>query len=91
MEKTDVLVIGGSAAGVVAAATGKFFHPDKDVLMVRKEKTAMIPCGIPYIFSTVGSTEKNIFPPAMAENAGVRIKYDEVVSVNKDEKTARTA
>ncbi|MGC9513612.1 MAG: FAD-dependent oxidoreductase [Fidelibacterota bacterium] len=91
MEKTDVLVIGGSAAGVVAAATGKFFHPDKDVLMVRKEKTAMIPCGIPYIFSTVGSTEKNIFPPAMAEKAGVRIKYDEVLSINKDEKTAVTA
>ncbi len=91
MEKTDVLVIGGSAAGVVAAATGKFFHPDKDVLMVRKEKTAMIPCGIPYIFSTVGSTDKNIFPPTMAENAGVRIKYDEVVSVNKEEKRALTA
>jgi len=29
MEKTDVLVIGVSAAGIVAARTGKSFYPDK--------------------------------------------------------------
>jgi len=29
MERTDVLVIGGSAAGIVAAVTGKSFYPEK--------------------------------------------------------------
>ena len=29
MERTDVLVIGGSAAGIVAAATGKSFYFQK--------------------------------------------------------------
>ena len=37
MEKTDVLVIGGSAAGIVAAVTGKNNYPDKDFLVIQKE------------------------------------------------------
>ena len=32
--KTDVLVIGGSAAGIVAAVTGKSNYPDKDFLVI---------------------------------------------------------
>ena len=43
MEKTDVLVVGGSAAGIVAATTGKSFHPDKDFMLIRKEKQAVVP------------------------------------------------
>ncbi len=44
MEKTDVLVVGGSAAGIVAATTGKSFHPDKDFMLIRKEVQAVVPC-----------------------------------------------
>jgi len=29
MERTDVLVIGGSAAGIIAAVTSKLFYPEK--------------------------------------------------------------
>ncbi len=46
---TDVLVIGGSAAGFVSAMTVKSNYPDKDVTMIRQEEKVMIPCGIPYI------------------------------------------
>jgi len=31
MKKTDVLIIGGSAAGMVAALTGKSAWPDKNL------------------------------------------------------------
>jgi len=48
MKKTDVLVIGGSAAGLVAALTGKSHYPEKDFLLIRKEKTVVVPCGTPY-------------------------------------------
>jgi len=41
MVKTDVLVIGGSAAGIVAAVTGKSNYPDKDFLVVRKENQVL--------------------------------------------------
>ncbi len=43
MMKTDVLVIGGSAAGLVAAITAKSSNPDMSVTLVRKEKKVMIP------------------------------------------------
>ncbi len=88
--KTDILVIGGSAAGLVAASTAKSNNPDKKVVMIRKEETVMIPCGIPYIFSTVGTSEKNILPDAGLKKLGVEIIIGEVTDVNADSKTAQT-
>ena len=57
MKKTDVLVIGGSAAGMVVSLTGKSASPDKNFIMIKKQKDVMVPCGIPYIFGTAGLTE----------------------------------
>lgn len=50
MERTDVLVVGGSAAGVVAATTAKATYPDKRVVLIRKDELSLVPCGIPYVF-----------------------------------------
>ena len=36
MKQVDVLVIGGSAAGIVAAVTSRNFYPEKSVALVRK-------------------------------------------------------
>jgi len=90
MKKTDVIVIGGSAAGIVAALTAKSTNPDKDVTLIRKEKTVMIPCGIPYIFGTTGSTNKNIIPDKGLEALGVNIIIDEVITVNKEDRVVIT-
>jgi thioredoxin reductase len=57
MKNTDVLIIGGSAAGMVAALTGKSHWPEKSFTLVKKQKDMMVPCGIPYIFGTLGNTE----------------------------------
>ena len=89
MEKTDVLVIGGSAAGVVAATTAKSFYPDKTVMLVKKEKQTLVPCGIPYIFGTLGESEKNGIPDIPIANAGVELKIAEVVSIDREKKKCR--
>ncbi len=89
MIKTDVLIIGGSAAGLVSAATVKSNNKDKSVTLVRKEEKVMIPCGIPYIFGTVGTSDKNILPDQGLINLGVDIKIDEIVSVDPEAKTAK--
>ncbi len=62
MKKTDVLIIGGSAAGMVAAVTGKAHWPDKEFILVKKQKDMMVPCGIPYIFGTLENIDKNLMP-----------------------------
>ena len=90
-ENTDVLVIGGSAAGVVVATTGKSYYPDKDFLVVRKEQKVLVPCGIPYIFGLLDSSEQNIIPDTTLTNNGVRLKVDEVVSIDQKSKICKTA
>jgi thioredoxin reductase len=44
MKKTDVLIIGGSAAGIVAALTGKSNYPEKEFLVIRKEEKVLKCC-----------------------------------------------
>ena len=91
MERTDVLVIGGSAAGIVAATTGKSYYPNKDFFLIRKEKRVIVPCGIPYIFGSLESSEQNMVPDTVLSNAGVRLKIDEVVFVDQENKVCKTA
>jgi len=88
MEKTDVLIIGGSAAGIVTALTGKSNYPEKEI---RKEEKVMVPCGIPYIFGSLGSSDKNIVPDAVLTNKGIKIEVDEVISIDQNEKVCITA
>ena len=90
MKKTDVLVIGGSAAGLVSAMTAKSNFPDKNVTVIRKEEKVMIPCGIPYIFGSVKTSDKNILPDGGLEKLGVDINVDEVLSVDVEAKTCKT-
>jgi len=88
MKTTDVLVIGGSAAGMVAALTGKTSWPKKSFILVKKQKEMMVPCGIPYIFGTFSCSAQNIMPvDAMLEKNGITSLVDEVKSIEKENKT----
>ncbi len=91
MEKTDVLVIGGSAAGIVAAVTGKSFYPDKDFLLIRKEEQVVVPCGIPYIFGSLEDSNKNVIPDMSLNKAGITLKIGEAVSIDTENKICKTA
>jgi len=88
--QTDVLVIGSSAAGLVAATTGKRIHSDKEFMVITCQNKTLIPCGIPYIFGSVGSTEKNILPAEKAfESMGIKIVYDEVIKIERENKLVK--
>ena len=89
MENTDILIIGGTS-GMVAAITGRANYPDKNFLLIRKEQQMVVPCGIPYIFGSMESSEKDIMGDAGLNNAGVAIKIDEVVAIDQDNKTCKT-
>jgi len=87
MKNTDVLVIGGSAAGMVAAVTGKNCWAEKNFILVKKQKDVMVPCGIPYIFGTLDSSQLNIMPvDNMLAKAGIESLVNEVVSIDKEAK-----
>jgi NADPH-dependent 2,4-dienoyl-CoA reductase/sulfur reductase-like enzyme len=89
--KTDVLVIGSSAAGLVAATTSKRVYPDKSVTVITKQPKTLIPCGIPYIFGTVHSSDKDILPAEKAFEAnGINVVHDEVFSIDCKAKSVQT-
>lgn len=90
MIQTDVLVIGGSAAGMVAALTGKSSWNDKNFILVKKQRDVMVPCGIPYIFGTLDSSQLNIMPvDSMLAKAGIESIVDEVTTIEKEQKKVK--
>lgn len=87
MCKVDVLVIGSSAAGVVAALTSKRVNPDKKIMVATMMSQSLVPCGIPYIFGTVGSSEKDIMPvDKMCESNGIEMIFDTASEIKLSEK-----
>jgi len=91
MEKPDILIVGGSAAGITVGVSARRYYPDAKILLIRKEKKVLIPCGIPYIFGTVGSPDKDLIPDTVLEKNNVELIIDEAVSINKDQRTVETS
>ncbi len=92
MQQADVIVIGGSAAGMTAALTARRHYAERSVLVIRREKQVSIPCGIPYAFGIVGSPEKNLMPvdEVLAKN-NINSVIGEVTSLDRERHIVRTA
>ena len=85
MKETDVLVLGG-LSGITAGISCRRHYPDKKVTLVRKEGTVLIPCGIPYIYGTVGGPQNNVIPDGLLESNGIELIKDEAVTVDREKK-----
>lgn len=92
MKSWDVVVIGASAAGVTAALTARRHYPRKSVLVLRKERLVLIPCGIPYVFGVVGVPEKHLIPAdELLAKEEIDSVVDEAVGLDRDEQAVVTA
>jgi len=87
MNQADVIVIGGSAAGIPAAVSCRRRYPGKTVLLIRKEKQVLVPCGIPYIMGCIEGLEKNLIPDAILDSNGIELTIGEVKEIDRDGKT----
>lgn len=85
MKQTDVLVLGG-LSGITAGISCRRHYAGKKVILVRKEGTVLIPCGIPYIYGTVGGPENNVVPDGLLESNGIELIKGEAVSVDREKK-----
>jgi len=86
MNKTDILIIGGGPAGVMAAVTAKKTYPSKRVTLVRKEQKSIIPCGIPYIFHRLNSVDENVMPDKPLIDNNIDLVIGEVSKINAENK-----
>jgi len=90
--KTDVLIIGSSAAGLVAATTGKRIYKEKSFTVITRQTKTLIPCGIPYIFGSVGTSENDLLPAEkMFETMGIQMINDTVTAIDKTNKRVSLA
>lgn len=85
-----VVIIGGSAAGITAGITARKHYRDAEITLVRKEKKVLIPCGIPYIFGTIGTPEKDLVPDTILEKNDIKLVMGEVVSIDRNTKVVHT-
>lgn len=90
MRAVDVLVVGGEVSSLQAVFATKSTYPEKEIILIRKEPQALIPCGIPYSFSSLDSSDKNILPDKVLTSVGVEIVIDEVSDILVEDHTCQT-
>lgn len=83
-EAADIVVIGGSAAGLTAATVARRYHPEKSIAIIRRDSPVPIPCGIPYIFGTIGSVERDLIPDALLDFEGIDLVEEEVARLDRE-------
>jgi len=89
MHKSEIVIIGGSAAGIVAGITARRSDKNAKITLLRKEKKVCVPCAIPYIFGTLGSTDKDIIPDALLSKNDIKLVIDEVISIDRKKKAVQ--
>jgi NADH oxidase (H2O2-forming) len=90
MEQVDIIVIGGSAAGLTAAITARRHYSGRSILVIRKEEQVLIPCGIPYIFGTVGTPQNNLIGDAVLEKNSIQLVIAEATHIDTQQKVVHT-
>lgn len=89
MDNAKIVIIGGSAAGVEAAIVTQRYHKVNKITVIRKESKVLVPCGIPYIYGTLGTVDKNLIPDTMLGK--VDLIVDDVVSIDRKARSVTMA
>ncbi len=87
---TDVLIIGGGPAGIVCALTARWNYPEKKILLMRDVEQGVIPCGIPYMISSLEKPEQNAASYSSLEKQGVDLVVEHAVRIDRKTKTVHT-
>jgi len=89
-KKTDILIIGAGPAGMVCAITAKKYYPDKNILVIKNVVNGCIPCGIPYMFSSLKNPQDNKAGIDSLIKNNIEVVVDEVVKINRNKKSVET-
>lgn len=73
---------------MMAGITAAQFCPHKRVLVIRPETDAVIPCGIPYIFGTLGGTDEDLAGRAPLLAAGGQLQIGMISYIDRNDRSA---
>ncbi|MCK5288764.1 MAG: FAD-dependent oxidoreductase, partial [Candidatus Omnitrophica bacterium] len=85
-DQTDILVIGGGPAGIISAVTAKRYYPDKKISLMKSIGNGCIPCGIPYMFSSLKNPDDNKLGNAALETNNIKVIVDEAIKIDRGQK-----
>jgi len=85
-KRTDVLVVGGGPAGIISAVTAKKYYPDKNILLMKNVANGCIPCGIPYMFTSLKNPDDNKLGNAVLDNHNINVAVDEAIKIDPGQK-----
>jgi len=88
MLKTDILIIGGGPAGIVAAITARKNNPKKKITLAREQDKCVVPCGLPYIFHRLNSVEKDLMPDKPYKVNKIDLVIDRAMKIDAVQKKA---
>lgn len=88
--KVDVLVIGAGPAGIISAVTARKYYPEKKIAVIKSIDKGVVPCGIPYMFSSLKDADENKLGNAALEKNGIDVVVDEAIKIDRSEKTITT-
>ena len=80
--ESNVIIVGGGPAGIIAALTAKSVYPEKSVCIIKQIGDGVIPCAIPYMMHTLEDPAQNAMGNMPLEKAGVEIIVGKVVAID---------
>jgi NADH oxidase (H2O2-forming) len=89
-KKVDVLVIGGGPAGIISAVTTRKYYPEKKITLIKDVENGCIPCGIPYMFSSLKNPDENKLGNTALEKNGIDLEIDEALKIDRTKKEVIT-
>ncbi len=85
--KTDILIIGGGPAGIIAGLTARKNNLNKKITLIREKQKGVIPCGIPYVFHRLDSVEKNVMPYGSLDANNIHSLINKAIKINPSKKS----
>lgn len=86
MITTNILIIGGGPAGIVAGIIARKNNSKKKITLVREHDKCVVPCGLPYIFHRLNSVEKDLMPDKPYQINKIDLVIDKVIKVDAAQK-----
>lgn len=88
--KTDILIIGGGPAGIIAGIAAKETNPKLSIALIKKDKGITVRCSEPYVLGGMVKLKDIIVADQMIIGAGINLIIDEAIKINPKEKIVKT-
>ena len=84
--KYDIIVVGGGPAGIISATTARKYYKNKKILLIKSIAKGVIPCGIPYMYSTLENPQQNAMGNMPLEKNNIKLIVDKVIKIDRKKK-----